>query len=54
MEIEKVKKLVGKLFDKESHVIHITNLKQALYHGLVLKKFRWVIKFIKLFVVKKI
>ena len=45
MKIGKVKKLVVKLFDKEDHVIHLRNLKQALDHGLVLKKVLWVIKF---------
>ena len=39
MKIEKVKKLVANLHDKTEYVIHIRNLKQALNHGLVLKKF---------------
>ena len=38
MKIEKVEKLVANLHDKEEYVIHILNLKQALNHGLVLKK----------------
>ena len=38
MKIEKVDKLVAKLHDKTENVIHITNLKYALNHGLVLKK----------------
>ena len=31
----------------KKYVIHITNLKQALKHGLILKKVHWVIKFIQ-------
>ena len=38
MKIEKVEKLVANLHDKTEYVIHIRNLKQALIHGLVLKK----------------
>ena len=38
MKIEKVDKLVARLHDKTEYVIHITNLKYALNHGLVLKK----------------
>ena len=38
MKIEKVEKLVANLHDKTEYVIHIRNLKQALNHGLVLKK----------------
>ena len=45
MKIEKVKKLVVNLHDKTEHIIHIRNLKQALNHGLVLKKVHKVIKF---------
>ena len=33
------------MHDKEEYVIHIRNLKQALDHGLVLKKVYRVIKF---------
>ena len=40
MKIEKVEMLVANLHDKIEYVIHIRNLKQALNHGLVLKKFR--------------
>ena len=39
MKIEKVKKLVANLLEKTEYVVHITNLKQALNHGLALKKF---------------
>ena len=38
MKIEKVEKLVPNLHDKTEFVIHIRNFKQALNHGLVLKK----------------
>ena len=44
-KIEKVEKFVANLHDKTEYVIHIRNLKQALNHGLVLKKFHRVIKF---------
>ena len=39
MKIKKVEKLVANLQDKTKYVIHIRNLKQALNHELVLKKF---------------
>ena len=42
---KKVEKLVVNLHDKIEFVIHIRNLKQALNHGLVLKKIHRVIKF---------
>ena len=45
MKIEVVQKLVTNLHDKTDYVVHIANLKQALSHGLVLKKLRRVIKF---------
>ena len=38
MKIEKVESLVANLHDKTEYVIQIRNLKQALNHGLVLKK----------------
>ena len=41
----KNEKFVGNLHYKTECVIHIKNLKQALNHGLVLKKFHKVIKF---------
>ena len=44
-KIEKVEKAVANLHDKTEYVIHIRNLKQALNHGLVLKKVRRMIKF---------
>ena len=45
MKIEEVEKLANNLHDKTEYVIHIRNLKQALNHGLVLKKVHRVIKF---------
>ena len=45
MKIEKVEKLVANLHDKPEYVIHIRNLKEALNHKLVLKKFHRVIRF---------
>ena len=45
MKTEEVEKLLSYLQDKNEYVIHIRNLKNALNHGLVLKKIHWVIKF---------
>ena len=45
MKINKCSKLVCTLHDKENYVIHIKALKQALNHGLVLKKVHRVIEF---------
>ena len=45
MKTKKVEKLVANLQDKTEYVIHKENLKQALNHGLVLKKVHGVIKF---------
>ena len=45
MKIEKIEKLVANLHDKTEYIMHIKNLKQALNHGLVLKKVHKVIKF---------
>ena len=39
MIFEKAEKLVANLHDKNEYVMHIRNLKQALNHGLVFKKF---------------
>ena len=38
MKIDKTKKLVCNLHDKKKYVMHISILKQALDHGLKLKK----------------
>ena len=43
--VEKAEKLIGSIEDKEKYVIHIRALKQALNHGLKLKKVHRVIKF---------
>ena len=45
MIIEKAEKPTINLYDKTEYVIHIKNLKQALNHGLILKKVDRVIKF---------
>ena len=45
MTIQEVERLVANLHDKTEYVTHIKNLKQALNHGLVLKKVHRVIKF---------
>ena len=44
-EDNNIEKLLAKLHVKEEHVIHITDLKQALNRELVLKKVHRVIKF---------
>ena len=45
MEVNKCKKLVCNLFNKKKYVVHINSLKQALNHGLKLKKIHRVIEF---------
>ena len=45
MEINKCKKLVCNLYNKKKYVAHINALKQALNHGLKLKKIHRVIEF---------
>ena len=42
---KKVKKLVCSIEDKENYVVHIRALKQALNHGLILKKVHRMIQF---------
>ena len=44
-KVEKVEKLICSVEDKEKYVIHIRSLRQALNHGLKLKKVHRVIKF---------
>ena len=44
-KVEKVQKLICSVEDKEKYVIHIRSLRQALNHGLKLKKVHRVIKF---------
>ena len=45
MKIDKCNKLVCNLYDKKNYTVHIRALKQALSHGLVLKKVHRVIRF---------
>ena len=44
MKINKCSKLVCTVYDKENYVVHIRALKQALDHGLILKKVYRVIE----------
>ena len=39
MKIKNFNKLVYNLYDKKEYVVHIRTLKQALSHGLILKKY---------------
>ena len=45
MKINKCSKLVCNLYDENNYVVHIRSLKQALDHGLILKKVPRVIQF---------
>ena len=45
MQVNKINKLVGNVHDKNNYVIHVYALKQALNHGLLLKKVYEVISF---------
>ena len=45
IEINKCKKLIYNLSNKKKYVIHVNSLKQALNHGLKLKKIHRVIEF---------
>ena len=45
MKVNKCKKLVCNLYDKKDYVDHIRSLKQALNHGLKIKKIHEVLKF---------
>ena len=45
MNIKKFEKLVPNLRDRNEYLIHIRNARQALNHGLVLKKVQRAIKF---------
>ena len=45
MKINKCNKVVCNLYDKNNYVVHIRSLKQALDHGLILKKVHRVIQF---------
>ena len=46
-KVEKVEKLICSIEDKEKYIIHIRALKQALNHGLKLKKVDRVIQYIQ-------
>ena len=43
--MKKCNKLVCNVYDKKNYVVHIRALKQALNHGLILKKVQKVIQF---------
>ena len=45
MKIDKIKKLVCSLLNKNKYAIHIKSLKQALNHGFKLKKIHRIIEF---------
>ena len=45
MNINKCSKLVCNLYDKNNYAVHLRSLKQALNHGLILKKVHRVIQF---------
>ena len=45
MQIDKCEKFVCFWYDKKSYVVQIRSLKQALNHGLILKKVHRVIQF---------
>ena len=45
MKIDKCNKLICNLYDKKNYIFHIRSLKQALNHGLILKKVHRVIQF---------
>ena len=45
MKIDKCKKLVCNLHNKKKYVVHIKSLKQALNHGLKLKRVHRIIEF---------
>ena len=45
MNIKKCNGLVCNLYDKKEYVVHIRALKQALNHGLILRKIHSVIQF---------
>ena len=45
MKIDKCNIFVSNLYDKQNYVVHTRSLKQALNHGLILKKVHRVIQF---------
>ena len=44
-KINKRNKLVCNIYEKENYVVHISVLKQAINHGLILKKVHRIIQF---------
>ena len=54
MQIDKTQKLVCNLHDKRKYVVHISILKEALNHGLKLKKVHRLIEFNQRSMVKEI
>ena len=44
MKINKCNKLVCNLYDKNNYIVYIRGLKQALYHGIILKTMHKVIE----------
>ena len=47
MEINKCKKFFCNVYDKKKYIVHIKSLKQALNHGLKLKKYIELLNLIK-------
>ena len=47
MKINQYSKLICNTYNKNNYVVHIRSLKQALIHGLILKKVHRVIQFNK-------
>ena len=45
MKLDKYNKLLCNLYDKKDYVVHTRSLKQALNHGLILKKVHRVMQF---------
>ena len=48
MKVKKDEEFVANLYGKTEYIIHIRNLKQALHHGLVLKRFIELLNLIKM------
>ena len=44
MKIDKCNIIVCNLYDKKDYVVHIRSIKQALNHGLILKKVQRVLQ----------
>ena len=48
MKVKKDEEFVANLYGKTEYIIHIRNLKQALHHGLLLKRFIELLNLIKM------